>query len=54
MRRHSSESDRRRHGSGSLQAPYMRGEMDPTQAAMLFRDSRGVSTRAVGKRRKLD
>ncbi|XP_045119682.1 5'-AMP-activated protein kinase subunit gamma-2-like isoform X8 [Portunus trituberculatus] len=42
MRRHSSESDRRRHGSGSLQAPYMRGEMDPTQAAMLFRDSRGL------------
>ncbi|XP_063852940.1 LOW QUALITY PROTEIN: uncharacterized protein LOC135095771 [Scylla paramamosain] len=42
MRRHSSESDRRRHGSGSLQPPYMRGEMDPNQAAMLFRDSRGL------------
>lgn len=42
MRRHSSESDRRRHGSGSLQPSYKRGEMDPTQAAMLFRDSRGL------------
>nr|ALV82311.1 protein kinase A [Gecarcinus lateralis]QCY49091.1 AMP-activated protein kinase gamma subunit [Gecarcinus lateralis] len=42
MRRHSSETDRRRHGSGSLQPSYVRGEMDPNQAAMLFRDSRGL------------
>ncbi|KAG0717621.1 5'-AMP-activated protein kinase subunit gamma-1 [Chionoecetes opilio] len=42
LRRHSSETDRRRHGSGSTPAPYMRGEMDPNQAAMLFRDSRGL------------
>ncbi|KAK3883525.1 hypothetical protein Pcinc_012159 [Petrolisthes cinctipes] len=42
MRRHSSDTDRRRHGSGPLQQPYMRGEMDPAQAAILFRDSRGL------------
>ncbi|XP_071513930.1 uncharacterized protein [Panulirus ornatus] len=42
MRRHSSENERRRHGSGTLQPTYFRGEMDPNQAAMLFRDSRGL------------
>ncbi|XP_042238251.1 uncharacterized protein LOC121876850 isoform X5 [Homarus americanus] len=42
LRRMSSETDRRRHGSGTLQPTYIRGEMDPTQAAMLFRDSRGL------------
>ncbi|XP_037782242.1 uncharacterized protein LOC119578716 isoform X6 [Penaeus monodon] len=42
MRRHSSETDKRRHGSGTLSHTYMRGEMDPNQAAILFRDSRGL------------
>ncbi|XP_068248047.1 uncharacterized protein SNF4Agamma isoform X2 [Palaemon carinicauda] len=43
MRRHSGDVDRRRHGSGSSHHNvYVRGEMDPNQAAILFRDSRGL------------
>ncbi|XP_053629238.1 uncharacterized protein SNF4Agamma isoform X3 [Cherax quadricarinatus] len=42
LRRLSSDTDKRRHGSGTLQPTYVRGEMDPNQAAMLFRDSRGL------------
>lgn len=42
IRRHSGDSDRRRHGSGPQQHAYLRGEMDPNQAAILFRDSRGL------------
>ncbi|KAK7022876.1 5'-AMP-activated protein kinase subunit gamma-2 [Halocaridina rubra] len=42
MRRHSGDADRRRHGSGSHSHTYLRGEMDPNQLAILFRDSRGL------------
>ncbi|XP_069162719.1 uncharacterized protein [Procambarus clarkii] len=42
LRRLPSETDKKRHGSGTLQPTYVRGEMDPNQAAMLFRDSRGL------------
>ncbi|CAL4060392.1 unnamed protein product, partial [Meganyctiphanes norvegica] len=42
LRRHSVEPDKRRaHGSGGSMV-YLRGEMDPCTAAMLFRDSRGL------------
>ncbi|XP_076054705.1 SNF4/AMP-activated protein kinase gamma subunit isoform X2 [Oratosquilla oratoria] len=43
-RRHSVEPDRRRHASGPLAQPYVRGEMDLDKISSIFRDSRGLPT----------